>query len=385
MVCMDKNGGGSDSIERQRQTAADLARRKVLEAYKLRPEDYATPEKAPSIKAEDWRKYHSAWQEYYQKYYGAYYGKAAQEYVAQAKLKFEREQADKKAKLSEVALEQAKEAAEERASDEAKKNIRAEIRRKASDRAKRVRRSKHFIPIVIGLVVILLGVLFQYNQVIIANAVAYISPSGGAVSEITAIDPTVSSEVGDASLLIIPKLNVEVPITFGSATDQASMNVAMGNGVAQFAISGANALPGEIGNFVVSGHSAGNIYQNSDYKFIFSGLTRLTAGDLIYVNYKGTRYTYTVLGSKTVEPTDVQALVNIAKEYPNKPLITLITCTPLGTSRYRLLVYGEQINPSYDGAASMAPADEEVNVGVEMSANQPSPLEQFWLWLTGQS
>ena len=379
---MDKNGGGSDSIERQRQTAADLARRKVLEAYKLRPEDYATPEKAPSIKAEDWRKYHSAWQEYYQKYYGAYYGKAAQEYVAQAKLKFEREQADKKAKLSEVALEQAKEAAEERASDEAKKNIRAEIRRKASDRAKRVRRSKHFIPIVIGLVVILLGVLFQYNQVIIANAVAYISPSGGAVSEITAIDPTVSSEVGDASLLIIPKLNVEVP---GSATDQASMNVAMGNGVAQFAISGANALPGEIGNFVVSGHSAGNIYQNSDYKFIFSGLTRLTAGDLIYVNYKGTRYTYTVLGSKTVEPTDVQALVNIAKEYPNKPLITLITCTPLGTSRYRLLVYGEQINPSYDGAASMAPADEEVNVGVEMPANQPSPLEQFWLWLTGQS
>ena len=382
---MDKNGGGSDSIERQRQTAADLARRKVLEAYKLRPEDYATPEKAPSIKAEDWRKYHSAWQEYYQKYYGAYYGKAAQEYVAQAKLKFEREQADKKAKLSEVALEQAKEAAEERASDEAKKNIRAEIRRKASDRAKRVRRSKHFIPIVIGLVVILLGVLFQYNQVIIANAVAYISPSGGAVSEITAIDPTVSSEVGDASLLIIPKLNVEVPITFGSATDQASMNVAMGNGVAQFAISGANALPGEIGNFVVSGHSAGNIYQNSDYKFIFSGLTRLTAGDLIYVNYKGTRYTYTVLGSKTVEPTDVQALVNIAKEYPNKPLITLITCTPLGTSRYRLLVYGEQINPSYDGAASMAPADEEVNAGVEMPANQPSPLEQFWLWLTGQS
>ena len=237
----------------------------------------------------------------------------------------------------------------------------------------------------IGLVVILLGVLFQYNQVIIANAVAYISPSGGAVSEITAIDPTVSSEVGDASLLIIPKLNVEVPITFGSATDQASMNVAMGNGVAQFAISGANALPGEIGNFVVSGHSAGNIYQNSDYKFIFSGLTRLTAGDLIYVNYKGTRYTYTVLGSKTVEPTDVQALVNIAKEYPNKPLITLITCTPLGTSRYRLLVYGEQINPSYDGAASMAPADEEVNAGVEMPANQPSPLEQFWLWLTGQS
>ena len=382
---MDEKGGGMTSEERQRQTAAELARKKVLEAYKLKPENYASPEREPNIKTEDWRKYHSAWQEYYQKYYGAYYGRAAQEYVAQAKLKFEREQAEKQQKIDEKALLRVEEKAEEKAATEAQKTIRDKIRKKASDRAERVRRSKHFIPIVIGLVVILIGVLFQYNQVIIANAVAYISPSGGTVNEITAIDPNVSAEVGTDPLLLIPKLNVEVPITFGSAADQASMEAAMGNGVAQFAISGANALPGEIGNFAISGHSAGNIYQNSDYKFIFSGLTRLVERDLIYVNYEGVRYTYTVLGSKTVEPTDVQSLVNIAREYPDKPLITLITCTPLGTSRYRLLVYAEQISPSYEGAATMAPVDEEVNQDVEMPANQGSPLEQFWAWLTGQS
>ena len=384
---MDEKGGGLTSEERQRRTAAELARRKVLDAYKVKPENYAMPmnEGGSGVKAEDWRKYHSAWQEYYQKYYGEYYGKAAQEYVAKAKLKFEREQAAKRAKLDEAALVKSEELAEEQASQEAQKKIRSEIRKKASDRAKRLRRSKHFVPIVVGLVVILLGVLFQYNQVIIANAVAYISPGGSTVNDITAIDPMVSSEVGDASVLIIPKLNVEVPITFGAASDQASMEAAMSNGVAQFSVSGANAMPGEIGNFVVSGHSAGNIYQNSDYKFVFSGLTRLTEGDLIYVNYGGVRYTYTVIGNKTVEPTDVQSLVDIAKEYPDKPLITLITCTPLGTSRYRLLVYAEQVSPSYADATVTEPADEEVNQDVEMPSNQPSPLEQFWLWLTGQA
>ncbi|MDR3298190.1 MAG: sortase [Candidatus Nomurabacteria bacterium] len=382
---MNPEDGGLTNQDRQRQTAAEIARKKVLEAYKLKPENYATPEKKPEVKEEDWRKYHSAWQDYYQRYYGQYYGKAAHDYVEKAKLKYEREQAEKRRSLDDI-IEQPKTTDSlntERA--DAQNSIRAKIRDKAAKRASKFRRSRHFIPIIMGLAIILIGVLFQYNQVIVANAVAYITPGGGNVNEITAIDPNVSSNIGPESKLLIPKLNVDVPITFGSANDQKSMNQAMNNGVAQFAISGASAVPGEKGNFVISGHSAGNIYQNSNYKFIFSGLTRLGAGDLIYVNYKSTRYAYSVLGAKTVEPTDVQSVINIAKQYPDKPLITLITCTPLGTSRYRLLVYAEQISPSYDGAATAEPGDDSANTDLEMPANQPSPLEQFWLWLTGQS
>ncbi|MFV0485173.1 MAG: sortase [Candidatus Saccharimonadales bacterium] len=381
---MNPENGGSTSQDRQRQTAAEIARKKVLEAYKLRPENYATPEKKPEVKDEDWRKYHSAWQEYYQRYYGQYYGKAARDYVEKSKLKYEREQAEKERKLDDTVEKTIAADNLEAERAEAQKGIRDKIRSKAASRAKKFRRSRHFIPIAIGLVIVVVGVLFQYNQVIIANAVAYITPGGGEVNSITAIDPSATANVGPDPLLLIPKLNVEVPITFGAGNDQKSMDTAMNNGVAQFSISGASAKPGEIGNFVVSGHSAGNIYQNSNYKFIFSGLTRLGAGDLIYVNYESTRYTYSVLGTKTVEPTDVQSVVDIAKNYPDKPLITLITCTPLGTSRYRLLVYAEQISPSYDGAATAQPGGDE-DAEVEMPANQPSPLEQFWLWLTGQA
>ena len=66
-------------------------------------------------------------------------------------------------------------------------------------------------------------------------------------------------------------------------------------------------------------------------------------------------------------------------------MITLITCTPLGTSKYRLLVYGEQIHPSYDNAPSAdEPTDDDNTEEQTMPKNDDSPFVQFWKWLTGQ-
>ena len=410
----NKSGGQLSSAQKQQQTAAYLARQKVLEAYERQayqrqektargtsaPKPAATDTKkkkrllgraaakafrntkkaqaktAPmNVRSEDWRKYHSAWQDYYQKYYGEYYQKAARDYVAKERLKIERSAAEKAEKDSLA------KAASTRDGD----NFKAQIQDKVAKRAKKMRKSRHFIPIIVGLSVLILGLLFQYNQVIIANAVAFMSPGGSEVNDITAIDPTVSTNVHENPTLMIPKLNVEVPVTFGANSDVKSMAAAMTNGVAHYSISGASAIPGEIGNFAVSGHSAGNVYETSQYKFIFSGLTRLTNGDLIYMDYNGTRYSYRVTGTNTVEPSDSAALRRIANENPGKPMITLITCTPLGTSKYRLLVYGEQIHPSVnDDTATQAPAKESESDAQTMPKNSDSPLEQFWKWLTGQ-
>ena len=384
------------SASRQQQTATELARKRVLEAYQKRAQDYRAPTEnspAPQIKQEDWKKYHSAWQDYYQKYYGEYYGRAARDYVARERLRLERQIQDKMRREQEMATEIAAPqppaedivhtATEE--SKEVQDSFRSKIQSKAKERARKVRKSKHFIPLTIGLVILVCGLLLQYNQVIAANIMAYISPGNSEVTEITEIDPTVAIAVHETPTLMIPKLNIEVPITFGSATDVKSMNVAMANGVANFSVRGASAKPGEVGNFVVSGHSAGNVYGRSDYKFIFSGLTRMGEGDKIYVDYNGVRYTYKVQGTKVVEPTDVQALVNIANDNEGVPMITLITCTPLGTSRYRLLVYAEQINPSYENAVTPSPEEGGNDEDVSMPANQDTPLEQFWKWLTGQN
>ena len=379
------------AAQKQQQTAAALARQKVLEAYKHQPQNYREPTKqapAPQVKAEDWRKYHSAWQDYYQKYYGEYYGRAAKEYVARERLKIERDLAERESKAAEecAAINSATTAAQKVEDTEAIQNdFKSKIQKKVAKRAKKMRKSRHFIPLTIGFSILVLGLLFQYNQVIIAHAVAYMSPGGSEVNDITAIDPTVSASIHDKPTLMIPKLNVEVPVVFGSKNDLNSMANAMSNGVAHFSIPGASAKPGEVGNFAISGHSAGNIYQQSDYKFIFSGLTRMGTGDLIYMDYNNQRYTYRVTGTRIVDPSNSKSLREIASNNPGKPMITLITCTPLGTSKYRLLVYGEQIHPSYDDSSDIEePVEEDNDNDQTMPKNDDSPFEQFWKWLTGQ-
>ena len=210
---------------------------------------------------------------------------------------------------------------------------------------------------------------------------AYVSPGNAPASEIEAVDPTISQTVSSDPRLLIPKLNIDVPINFG--VPLSDVMDAMNHGVAHYRISGASAYPGQIGNFIVTGHSAGDVYSSNPYKYIFSGLERLEDGDLIYVNYESVRYTYRVVKKEIIEPTNVSALV----VQTNKPIITLVTCTPLGTSRYRLLVTGEQISPAYNEAAA---AEEEaskatpvVDESSTLPSNEPSFFESIWNWLTG--
>ena len=102
---------------------------------------------------------------------------------------------------------------------------------------------------------------------------------------------------------------------------------------------------------------------------------------MIYVNYESVRYTYKVTRKNVIEPTNVAALVIDTPQ----PMITLVTCTPLGTSRYRLLVTGEQISPEYDGKTddgSSAPSASDNET--ELPANEPSFFERVWNFVTGQ-
>ena len=397
------------SAEKQRKTAIDLARQKVLNAYKKQPQNYKPAETTqqqyntgtPQVNQDEWKKYHTAWQNYYQQYYGNYYNKAATEYINKEKERLEKEQAAELKKKNEkereklrnarlgLAAEKSRliEAGGEISESQALQNgLRARIRKKVKTRAKKMSKSRHFWPVTVGLTVLILGLLFEYNQTIASNFMAFVAPSGGRETSIQTIDFTVTANVHDSPTLMIPKLNIEVPVTFGAENDVRSMQGAMSNGVANFYTSVSSAMPGQIGNFAVSGHSAGNIYDyNNQYKFIFSGLTRLEAGDMIYMDYEGQRYSYRVQGSSVVEPTDVGELARISADNPGKPMITLITCTPLGTSRYRLLVYGEQIYPDYEKAEEAAIVESSGDEDMNSTQNSPRPSKGFWDWLTGNN
>ncbi len=389
---MDSNTGGQTS-DSQRQAAAEIARKKVLAAYAEMPGEsaYAAPNSShmkdepvnPRINSESWKRYHSAWQDYYQKYYSEYYSNAAKQYIAKEQLKAAREQAedesiamalaraggknDKKSGLT-LGLD-AKQTNEDSA-------LRAAIRKKATDNAKKSRRFRKFIPLAMGLAVTLTILFLQYNRLIFAPIYAYVSPGNAPASEIEAIDPTVTQTVSADPRLIIPKLNIDVPVRFD--VNLTDIMAAMNTGVAHYRIAGASAYPGEIGNFIITGHSAGDVYSSNPYKYIFSGLERLENGDLIYMNYNSVRYTYQVTKKEVVESSNVDALI----VQTDRPLITLVTCTPLGTSRYRLLVTGEQISPSYDSADVASEVSESV-VSSEMPSNEPSFFERIWNFLTG--
>ncbi len=373
---MDSKNGGQSQSDLQRRAAAEIARKKVLAAYAKSAKKNAEEQSrshmkdvpvATKINSESWKKYHSAWQDYYQKYYSEYYSNAARDYLAKEKLKEAREAAEEDEIVSAIAKAGGK-------ADST--GLKMKVQKKAAENARKNRRFRKFIPLFAGLSVVLLILFLQYNRLIFAPIMAYVSPGNVPASEIEAIDPTINQPVSSDPRLIIPKLNVDVPVRYG--VPLSGVMSAMNNGVAHYRIAGASAYPGEIGNFIITGHSAGDIYSSNPYKYIFSGLERLEDGDLIYVNYESVRYTYRVVKKEVVEPTNVAALV----VQTDKPLLTLVTCTPLGTSRYRLLVTAEQISPSYEGAEMADDADVLIDEG-ELPANEPSFFEGIWNWLTG--
>jgi len=321
------------------------------------------------VQADQWKQYHSAWQDYYQKYYERYY--VGQVYRAHQELEARAAQAS--LNTPSAAAAPSTSVPETFNRDEALYDLRSKLLEKVNDSAKKVRKSRHFIPITAALSVIILFLFLQYNRVLFANVQAYISPGSIDAANII-VDPLTTVAVGPEPKLIIPKINVDVPVDYNATPDYDSQMKAMESGVAYFGIPGANSKPGQVGNTVLSGHSSNDIIDPGSYKFIFAQLERLAKSDTIYVNYNGVRYTYTITKTEVVKPTEVNKLI-----YPtDKPILTLITCTPLGTSLNRLLVTAEQVSPD-PSAAQAAPAETAASSQpVAIPGNSPTLLQRVF-------
>lgn len=308
--------------------------------------------------AGEWQQYHSAWQSYYQQYYERYYVG----HVHEAKKSLEQE-----AKVAPTEKQNI-------SADEAMYDLRSKLRGQINERAQKVRKSRHFVPVLAGLMVMFVFLFLQYNRTVFAAVDAYVTPSSLDPSNLI-IDPNAGTAVTSDPRLIIPKIGVDVPIIWNAvASSESSLNAAMDKGVAWFNIKGANARPGEKGNFALSGHSSNDWLDQGDYKFIFARLEQMSVGDPIYVNYKSIRYTYTVTKTQVVKPTEVSALQTGTK----KPQITLITCTPLGTALNRLLVFGDQVSPDPGSAAAHADDTAGTDSATQMPANSPTFLERIF-------
>lgn len=339
----------------QREAVANIARLQAEASYSkdeasVNKNPYLrTHETASNITTQDVNTYHSAWQDYYQKYYEGYYKH------------YSKAGGDKT---------QGPDEATESESDKIKV-IRSNIKDRMRSSSHKIRRSRHFKPLLVGLTIFLMVIFLQYGRVAAANFYAYVSP--GAINpQNIVVSPLSDLTVSGDPKLIIPKINVDAPVIYDIGNDYDSQMSAMSKGLAHFAIPGASSHPGEKGNTVISGHSSNSVFDQGDYKFIFAGLEKLSVGDVIYAHYKGTRYTYAITKKEVVEPNEVDKLIYET----DKPVLTLITCTPLGTDRYRLLVTAEQISPD---PANAAASSSTLNKSLEMPGNSPT----FFQWLIG--
>ena len=361
----------------------------------------------PQPQADQWKAYHTAWQNYYQKYYEAYYAYQSKQQETRHKQELQQKLSQQlNATVTGAATNTAADASQDITAPTAANNtpissqsaffthtasepatteeeitketalaeLRSKLRNTVQERATKVRKSKHFIPIIAALSVILIFLFLQYNSILIGAVYAYVAP-GAIDPQNIVVDPTATTEVGDESRLIIPKINVDVPVLYDVGSDYDSQMAAMQKGVAHFAIPGANSHPGEVGNTVLSGHSSNDLFDPGDYKFIFAQLDKLEKGDTIYANYKGTRYTYVVTKKEVVKPTEVSKLVYTT----TTPVMTLITCTPLGTSLNRLLVTAEQISPD-PAEATVAPASssDDSSTSTSIPGSSPTVLERLF-------
>lgn len=243
---------------------------------------------------------------------------------------------------------------------------------RSANSGKRASKKQHLHSLVFGLgmgaVVMLIFMFGFFNERFIAP---FITPSRAVSSTPIIVDPN-STQAGPEPEIIIPKINVEIPVVYDvDSIQEDAIQAGLENGVVHYATT---PVPGEKGNSVIVGHSSNNIFNQGKYKFAFVLLNKLEIGDTFYLTKDGVRYAYKIYEKKVVPPTDVSVLG------PNDKTATatLITCDPPGTTINRLIVVGEQISPDpNDNAASTAnPAAGEATDIVP--GNAPSLWSRLW-------
>jgi sortase A len=209
----------------------------------------------------------------------------------------------------------------------------------------------NILPPLFGVLMFLAVMGFLNGQWVSAQMQYYFAPlhtkSRGTVEPLS-LDPNAQPH------LMIPSVGIDVPyVTDEPSYDADKVQSALRNGVVHF---GTTALPGQIGNMVVIGHSSGALWSPGHYKYAFTLLNKVPDKSLVYIDYKGARYIYRITSHEVVKPTDVSVL----DQSTNRPDLTLITCTPIGVSTNRLVLHATQISP----APSNAPrADVAAGIG----------------------
>lgn len=152
-------------------------------------------------------------------------------------------------------------------------------------------------------------------------------------------DPVLTGEIPELeeNTIYIPKINVTAPITWNIPNIPEKVSSGLEKGTIHLL---GTALPGEVGNVFITGHSSNYLWAKGNYKSIFALIPELVIGDQIYVRYSNVTYIYKINSKTTVKPDDLSVL-----KQEDDSLLTIMTCWPVGTSLYRMVIVADQVYP----------------------------------------
>lgn len=141
--------------------------------------------------------------------------------------------------------------------------------------------------------------------------------------------------------IYLPRINKNVPlVTVPTHKNwkQLEQNIQTGlqNGVVVHPVS---RTPGNNGNFFITGHSSYYKWDPGRFKDVFALLHEVQVGDTVEVYWEGKKHVYRIREEKVVAPTEVGVL----DQPKDESILTLMTCTPIGTNRNRLILVAEEI------------------------------------------
>jgi LPXTG-site transpeptidase (sortase) family protein len=150
--------------------------------------------------------------------------------------------------------------------------------------------------------------------------------------------------------LYFPKINVEAPIHWNTAVDRILELLPTG----LTHLLGTATPSSEGGNVFITGHSSNYWWAKGGYNRVFALLDQAVAGDHIAVTFEKKKYIYKVTDVTTVNPDEVSVVANTPT-----PILTLMTCVPVGTNLRRLIVKAELTQVTIlKGAAEPTPPPE---------------------------
>lgn len=97
-------------------------------------------------------------------------------------------------------------------------------------------------------------------------------------------------------------------------------------------------LPPQLGNAVIFGHSTlPQLFNPKDYTTIFANAYKLKIDDIIIITIDHVSYTYKIRTIRIVDPSDT----SVFSQDIDNSYLTLVTCTPPGTTWKRLIIKGK--------------------------------------------